>query len=57
MEKRNSILIADDVEVNRAILLEMFQKKYNILEACNGKEAIDFLKKDNSIVIVLLDIS
>lgn len=56
MDKRNSILIADDVEVNRAILLEMFQKEYNILEACNGKEAIDFLKKDNSIVIVLLDI-
>ena len=56
MEKKQTILIADDVEVNRAILREMFAGKYSILEAKNGVEALSFLKKDDSIVIVLLDI-
>src|SRR5574344_2640674 len=51
-----TILIADDVEVNRAILREMFATKYQIYEARNGIEALDILKKNNTIVIVLLDI-
>lgn len=56
MGKKQTILIADDVEVNRAILREMFEGQYSILEAKNGVEALSFLKKDDSIVIVLLDI-
>lgn len=56
MDKTKTILIADDVEVNRAILCELFQNKYKILEAKNGIETLEFLKKDNTIVIVLLDI-
>src|SRR5574344_2384376 len=51
-----TILIADDVEVNRAILREMFATKYQIYEAANGIEALNLLKKDNTIKIVLLDI-
>src|SRR5574344_613323 len=56
MDKQKTILIADDVEVNRAILREMFANKYQILEAANGIEALNLLKKDNTIKIVLLDI-
>ena len=35
-----AILIVDDVELNRAILSELFQKEYSILEAENGAEAL-----------------
>ena len=35
------ILIVDDVELNRAILSELFQKEYSILEAENGAEAFE----------------
>lgn len=54
---RNTILIVDDMEVNRIILREIFSDKYNILEAENGIEAIDMLKEHgSSIVVMLLDI-
>ena len=40
---RNSLLIADDVEINRCILAEAFKAEYNIIEAENGVEAIKAL--------------
>ena len=39
----NRILIADDSEMNRAMLAEMLGKEYEILEAVNGEEAIAML--------------
>lgn len=36
---KQTILIVDDVELNRAILAELFSDIYNILEAENGREA------------------
>ena len=39
-----TILIVDDVKLNRAILAETFRKDYAILEAANGQEALDILK-------------
>jgi putative two-component system response regulator len=56
VSKTKSLLIADDVDVNRAILREMFQNEYTVLEASDGEEALQLLKKDNSIVMILLDI-
>ncbi|MCQ4987182.1 hypothetical protein NE611_16710 [Anaerostipes caccae] len=41
-EKR-TLLIVDDVELNRAILNEIFCKNYYIIEAANGKEALDII--------------
>lgn len=53
MEK---ILIVDDSEMNREILTDMLGGEYEILEACNGKEAITILNKRNTeISLVLLD--
>ena len=40
-----AILIVDDVELNRAILSELFQKEYSILEAENGAEALEDVYK------------
>ena len=54
---RNTILIADDSEMNRAILVDMLEGEYNILEAEDGKEAIAALKKyGTEISLLLLDI-
>ena len=45
MDKKNEkklqkILIADDNEINRAILADMLGDEYEILEASDGKQAM-----------------
>ena len=51
------ILIVDDVELNRAILSELFRKEYGILEAENGLDALDLIEKyGENIKVVLLDL-
>lgn len=55
-EKRQ-ILVVDDVELNRAILAELFQDSYEVLEAENGCQALELLEAHHEdILIVLLDI-
>jgi len=41
------ILIVDDVEINRIILREILQNDYSIIEAANGREALDLLFQEN----------
>lgn len=54
---RNTLLIVDDVEVNRAILRSLFDNNYNILEAENGEQALLLLNQyKDSIAALLLDI-
>ncbi len=54
---KQTVLIVDDVELNRAILAELFSDTYHILEAEDGQEALDILEKNiDRIVMVLLDI-
>ncbi len=54
--KRDTILIFEDSTIDRAILVELFQSEYKILEAGNGKEGIALLNSHfASIAIVLLD--
>lgn len=41
MESEEKImLVVDDMELNRAILNELFSNSYKILEAENGKDAL-----------------
>ena len=51
-----TILIVDDVEINRIILAEGFKDNYNIIEAENGKQAIDVINSDRNISAVFLDL-
>lgn len=51
------ILITDDSEMNRAILAEMLGDKYHIIEAENGRAAIDIIEKNKDIDLLLLDIN
>ena len=54
---RQSILIVDDSEMNRAILAEILGSDYNILEAANGEECLAMLEQyDTGIALILLDI-
>ncbi len=53
----DTILIVDDIEINRLILREILQSDYNILEAENGVEAVDILFNIGDVPqAVLLDI-
>lgn len=56
-QPQKKLLIVDDSELNRAILGELFKDQYEIVEAENGREAIDLLEKDHAqIAALLLDI-
>ena len=57
MEKKYTILIVDDTEINRSLLADMLSGQYRILEASNGVEAIAMLERHHTdISLVLLDI-
>lgn len=54
---KETILIADDAEINRAILRSLFEGEYNLLEAENGEQAMMLLNQyQESIAAVLLDL-
>lgn len=54
---KGTILIIDDLEINRAVLRQMFQKDFCIVEKANGREAIEYIENHfKKIVMVLLDI-
>lgn len=57
MAEQETILVADDSEINRAILRNLFEGKYNILEAENGEQALMLLRQyRESVSVVLLDL-
>lgn len=56
MEKEKTILIVDDIEVNRALLAENFKDDYEIVEAGDGEEALKVLDSGRDIAAVLLDL-
>ena len=53
---KQTILIVDDMEINRAILAEGFGDDYNILEAENGHQAMEIIYSTENISSVLLDL-
>ncbi len=56
-EKKPLILIADDSEMNRSILMDMLEEEYDIVEAENGAQAVALLQQlSSTIALVLLDI-
>lgn len=53
----STILIVDDVEINRSILADILSD-YDILEADNGVSAVDIMRKNReNISLVLLDVA
>lgn len=55
---KSNILIVDDSEFAREILISMLEDDYNLYEACNGREAIEMMEeKPEFYQLVLLDIN
>ena len=55
--KRNRILIADDVALNREMLTAMLGDKYDFSYASNGVEAVDIMRGKETIDLLLLDLN
>lgn len=59
-EERNrerKILVVDDSEINRAILREILDRDYDIIEAKDGAEATQLIQKNKySLSLILLDL-
>ena len=57
MAGRDTILIVDDMEINRVILRGVFEADYNLLEAENGQQALVLLEQYHGrIAAMLLDL-
>ncbi len=54
-DEKYTILIADDESRERRILSLNLSEKYNVLEAANGKEALEHLEKNN-VHLILTDL-
>lgn len=52
-----TMLITDDLDINRDVLKEMFKNDYNILEAEDGRQCLDLIRQyGRQIQILLLDL-
>lgn len=56
MEK-DTVLIVDDMEINRMILSDILEDDYRVLSVCNGLQALDTIAvEQDNIVAILLDL-
>ena len=52
-----TIIVADDIDIGRKLLKTHLAKRYNVVEARNGLEVVDYLKSsENQISCILLDL-
>lgn len=57
MRTKNDILIVDDGKLNRTSFASILKENYGILEAENGKEALEVLAENkDSIALIILDL-
>lgn len=57
MENKPKIMIVDDAEINRQLLMSILGEDYTYIEAEDGHQALHLLQKDLSIDLMLLDIN
>lgn len=55
MNTRQTIMIADDVDMNRSVIKRFLSRDYLVLEACDGEEALEVLQ-ENQVDALILDI-
>ena len=55
---RDTVLVVDDVAINRILLKNILGATYNVIEACDGVEALDIFRNSSEMpAVVLLDIA
>ncbi|HBA70393.1 MAG TPA: two-component system response regulator [Lachnospiraceae bacterium] len=53
----NTVLVVDDMEINRELLAEILKDKYDVMMAENGKQALEYMeKRHQEIAVILLDL-
>lgn len=57
MKTKAKIMIVDDAEMNREILMVILGDEYEYVQAENGRQAIHILQQDMNIDLMLLDIN
>ena len=55
-KKKKKILAIDDSEIDLELVEAMLEESYTILPTKSGKEALDFLLRDDSVDLILLDL-
>ncbi len=55
-DRKKTILVVDDTLTSRVILKKVFSRQYNVVEAENGKKALEILNNGADIAVMLLDI-
>ena len=56
METQKTILIVDDTEINVNTLMDLLDKKYDILATLDGESALEIVDEEDKIDLILLDI-
>ena len=57
MGRRRYVLIVDDCQQDRMAVADVLRSDYDILEACNGKQALEILsRKRAQISLIMLDL-
>lgn len=50
------VLVVDDVEINRELLVDILGPYYDVITATNGQEAIDLIKESEDGFLIMLDL-
>lgn len=56
MKEKGTILVVDDIEINRLILSQIFEEDYHIMEAADGGQAMEIINSREDITAILLDL-
>lgn len=56
MNKKMTVLVVEDHELNRELLVEILKDQCIVLQATNGQEALDILNKREDIAAIVLDL-
>jgi len=50
------VLVVEDVDFNRDLLVQLLEDKYHVIEALNGQEGIEFAERERP-DLILMDLS
>ena len=56
-EKKRKVLVVDDEEINRELLGNMLDDRYDVIFAENGKDAFELIEEYSGVIsLILLDL-
>lgn len=55
-ERMEKIIVADDAEINREMLKDIFEEQYEIIETRDGEETLEAIEKYPDVKLVMLDL-